>query len=160
MKKMGGKPTSEIFVGLSRISGEKSCFSTKEKSFTRANSHILFHTPKSLVASKRTTPWRTIRLDESPAGCYRLENRSIPNYAYVPSSFQWILCLKSNALPLKNICFRRLQKVVKQFSPSKKFQEFKKISFVGFNHILNDCMNLLCLSQNFCNSLPQLKSVS
>ena len=61
MKKMCGKPTSEIFVALSRISGGKSCFSTIEKRFTRANSDILFGTLKSVATRRRKHHWKAIR---------------------------------------------------------------------------------------------------
>ena len=61
MKKICGKPTSEIFVALSRISGRKSCFSTIEKCFTRAKSDILIVTLIGVVTRRRKRHWKAIR---------------------------------------------------------------------------------------------------
>ena len=77
------------------------------------------------------------------------EELNDPIYAYVPPSFRWSFRLKSNALLLKNVCFLDLDELVKQISPPKKFEEFKKISFVGFHQILNDCLNLLFCLRTF-----------
>ena len=77
MKKICGKPTSEIFVALSRISGRKSCFLNDREVFYKSKKRYFDCHAHRCCHTQEKAPLEGDSLDESPAGCYRLENRSI-----------------------------------------------------------------------------------
>ena len=99
-------------------------------------------------------------VDQSPSRVLPAGESIDPFLAYLPPSSSWSFPLKSIAPPVENICFLERLELLKQLSLPKKFQEFKKISFVCFPQIWTDCMSLLILSQNYCNNLPHLQTVS